>query len=76
MPKNTKPISHLQGHNPYLICYCEPCTYIVNPFTREILLSFEKGLSLVRVLKGKYAFSCVNILGIAEANSSILSADV
>ncbi len=42
IPKNNNPITILQSQNPYLLCYCSPNIYLLNPFTKQILLSFQK----------------------------------
>jgi hypothetical protein len=42
IPKNEKPISILELQYPFLMCYCEPSTYIIHIIHQTILISFQK----------------------------------
>ena len=62
--------------NPYLLCYCEPALYVINPFEKTILLSFQKDLCNISLLEGRYAMSILNMIGISKSSSQIFVADV
>lgn len=75
LPKSQNPVSHMQVQNPYLLCYCQPNLYVINPFDKTILLSFQKELLKMYLLEGRFATSCLNIVGVSQ-KEHIFSADV
>lgn len=76
IPKSKAPVSLLLFQNPYLIAYCEPNVYVINPYKQSILISFQKEFLEIIMLEGRYAMNCLNMLAISLKQKSLISVDV
>lgn len=76
LPKSNNPVSILEIQNPYLLCYCQPNVFVINPFHKQILLSFHKEFESLRLLEGRYSLNCLNMIGISYKDKAIISVDV
>ena len=62
--------------NPFLICYCEPHLYMINPFEKSIIISFQNNIADILLLEGRFAVSYLNMVGVGRKSMTIFTADV
>ena len=62
------PISLVEVQTPYMLVYCHPIAYLLSIKSREIMITFEKDISNMTLIEGRYAISNVNGIGISSKN--------
>ena len=46
-----------------------PIFYLINIFSREILITFEKEVMNFILIEGRFSMSCMNGIGISQKNT-------